>query len=117
MLVNTQKYKLLLTGSKRNMFKMNHKLLSILSVCLLGISSSAYAASNQEDENTAYVDSVYGWGAWELGLLHLDSDPKHAIRLMLVCVDYERSVGDPQAEASAAYIAEIKTRTKCGVKG
>ena len=66
MLINTNINKLFNAGISTNMFQSNHKLLSMIAICLLGMSSSAYAAT--ESEGADYVDSVYGWGAWELGL-------------------------------------------------
>lgn len=54
-----------LIGNRKNMIMSQHKLCRFLTICLLCVSSSAYAAT---DSNTAYVDSVHGWGAWELGL-------------------------------------------------
>lgn len=50
------------------MLKFQHKLTQLSSICLLGASTLAYAATNSDDDTAAYVDSVYGWGAWELGL-------------------------------------------------
>lgn len=56
------------TKDRKNMFNPRHKLYQLLSVCLLSISTSAYAASGADEGTTAYVDSVHGWGAWELGI-------------------------------------------------
>ena len=52
------------TKDRIKMLESKHKLYQLLSICLLSISTSAYATEN----TTAYVDSVHGWGAWELGL-------------------------------------------------
>ena len=38
---------------------------------------------------------------WNLGLLYEDSDPARAAELMQVCVEYEREIGHPDAEADA----------------
>jgi len=38
---------------------------------------------------------------WNLGLLYEDSDPARAAELMQVCVEYEREIGHPDAEAHA----------------
>ena len=57
-----------LTKVRETMFEPKHKLHQLLSICLLSISTSAYAASGAGEDTTAYVDSVHGWGAWELGL-------------------------------------------------
>jgi len=38
---------------------------------------------------------------WNLGLLYKDSDPARAAELMQVCVEYEREIGHPDAEADA----------------
>lgn len=57
-----------LTRKRTNMLKFQHKLTQLLSIGLLGASTFAYAATNSDEDATAYVDSVYGWGAWELGL-------------------------------------------------
>jgi len=40
-------------------------------------------------------------GCWNLGLLYEDSDPARAAELMQVCVEYEREIGHPDAEADA----------------
>ena len=48
--------------------------------------------------------------AWELGLLTIDVNLQQAIALMSICVDYERRVGHPDAEADATYVAEIKAQ-------
>lgn len=53
-----------LTTDRKKMFEPKRKLYPLLSLCLLSISTSAYAAT----DTPAYVDSVHGWGAWELGL-------------------------------------------------
>jgi tetratricopeptide (TPR) repeat protein len=38
---------------------------------------------------------------WNLGLLYEDGDPARAAELMQVCVEYEREIGHPDAEADA----------------
>ena len=38
---------------------------------------------------------------WNLGLLYKDGDPARAAELMQVCVEYEREIGHPDAEADA----------------
>lgn len=57
-----------LTRNIKNMRKLHFKLSQLLSICLLGISTSAFSASDSNEATTSYVDSVYEWGAWELGL-------------------------------------------------
>jgi len=41
---------------------------------------------------------------WNLGLLYEDSDSARAAELMQVCVDYEREIGHPDAEARAEHV-------------
>jgi tetratricopeptide (TPR) repeat protein len=48
--------------------------------------------------------------SWNLGLLVEGSDPARAVELMQVCVDYERDIGHPDAEADAARVEEISRR-------
>lgn len=48
--------------------------------------------------------------AWELGLLTLEHNPRQAVALMSICVDYERRTGHQQAEEDAAYVAKIKAQ-------
>ncbi len=62
------KTKTRLTENRKKMLETTCKLNRLLSVCLLSLSGSTYAASGSVEETAAYVDSVYGWGAWELGL-------------------------------------------------
>ena len=41
----------------------------LAAICmLLAVSVFSTAPNAAEAENTAYVDSVYSWGAWELGI-------------------------------------------------
>jgi tetratricopeptide (TPR) repeat protein len=51
-----------------------------------------------------------GIWSWNLGFLYEDSDPARAVELMQVCVDYEREIGHPDAEADAARVEEIRAR-------
>jgi len=53
-----------------------------------------------------------GIWAWNLGLLHEDADPARAAGLMQICVDYEREIGHPDAEADAARVGEIRARIR-----
>jgi len=48
--------------------------------------------------------------SWNLALAYEDTDPARAIELMQVCVDYERSIGHPDAETHAARVAAIRQR-------
>ncbi|MCB9101441.1 MAG: tetratricopeptide repeat protein [Anaerolineales bacterium] len=48
--------------------------------------------------------------SWNLGLLYEESDPAQAVALMSVCVDYEREIGHPDAEADAERVERIKAR-------
>lgn len=48
--------------------------------------------------------------SWNLGLLYQDTDPARAADLMQICVDYERQVGHPDAEADAARVADLRRR-------
>ena len=48
--------------------------------------------------------------SWNLGLIYEESDPAQAVALMSVCVDYEREIGHPDAEADAKQVEEIKAR-------
>jgi len=41
---------------------------------------------------------------WNLGLLYEDSDPARAAELMRVCVEYEREIGHPDAEADGEHV-------------
>jgi len=41
---------------------------------------------------------------WNLGLLYEDSGPARAVELMQVCVEYEREIGHPDAEADAEHV-------------
>jgi tetratricopeptide (TPR) repeat protein len=45
--------------------------------------------------------------SWNLGLLYEDSDPARAVELMSVCVDYERWISHPDAEADAEQVAAL----------
>lgn len=36
--------------------------------CLFALTSNAFAATDADEAEDSYVDSVYNWGAWELGL-------------------------------------------------
>jgi tetratricopeptide (TPR) repeat protein len=47
---------------------------------------------------------------WDLGLLCEESDPARAAELMQVCVDYEREVGHPDAEADAERVRRVRER-------
>jgi hypothetical protein len=47
---------------------------------------------------------------WNLGLLHEDSDSAHAADLIQVCVDFERAIGHPDAEADAEWVLGLRTR-------
>jgi hypothetical protein len=68
MLDTKHETKLTLITNNKNMLNSQHKLYQLLTICLLSASTSAFAATGSEDDATAYVDSVNGWGAWELGL-------------------------------------------------
>ena len=48
--------------------------------------------------------------SWNLGLLLEDSDPARAADLMLVCVDYEREIGHPDAEKHAEDLRQVQAR-------
>ena len=56
-----------LVRRRENMLISHHKLPRLLSICLLGVSASGYAATDPEGA-TSYVDSINEWGAWELGI-------------------------------------------------
>lgn len=58
-----------------NMLKSNNNLFLLLSICLLSVSTSAFSASDGDEDTASYVDSVYEWGAWELGLEPAAGDP------------------------------------------
>lgn len=36
--------------------------------CLFALTAAAFATTDSTDARDAYVDSVYSWGIWELGL-------------------------------------------------
>ena len=36
--------------------------------CLLAFANAVFAAAEPDDSQEAYIDSVYSWGIWELGL-------------------------------------------------
>lgn len=61
----------------------------------------AIAQELGDPQNEAFV-------AWTLGLLYLDEDLSQAVDLMSRCVAYERQVSHPNAEADAAYVAQLK---------
>lgn len=69
-IINSTKYKtaINLTNDGKIMLELKHKLYLSLSICLLSLSGSAYAATDADGDTAAYVDSVHGWGAWEHGL-------------------------------------------------
>ena len=48
--------------------------------------------------------------SWQLGLLYADTDPAQAVRLMSICVDYERENDLPTAAADAELVAQIQAR-------
>jgi len=50
--------------------------------------------------------------AWSMGLLYERTDPTRAANLMQVRVAYEREIGHPDAEAHAAYLDEVRARTR-----
>ena len=56
-----------LVRRRENMLISHHKLPRLLSICLLGVSASGYAATDPEGA-TSYVASINEWGAWELGI-------------------------------------------------
>jgi len=37
-------------------------------ICLLALTGTVFAASDTDVSEEAYIDSVYSWGIWELGL-------------------------------------------------
>ena len=50
---------------------------------------------------------------WNMGVEYEKAgDLAHAIELMQVCVDYERELGHPDAEKSAAHVAALRARLK-----
>ena len=50
--------------------------------------------------------------AWNLGLLYEDSEPARAVELMQICVDYEREIGHPDADADAARVAQLRAKLR-----
>jgi len=51
---------------------------------------------------------------WNLGLLYEDSDPARAAELMQVCVEYEREIGHPDAEADAQRVQGLLDKARQG---
>jgi len=51
---------------------------------------------------------------WNLGLLYEDSDPARAAELMQVCVEYERELGHPDAEADAQRVQGLLDKARQG---
>jgi len=51
---------------------------------------------------------------WNLGLLYEDSDPARAAELMRVCVEYEREIGHPGAEADAQRVQGLLDKVAKG---
>lgn len=37
-------------------------------ICLLALTTTVFAAADADESEEAYIDSVYSWGIWELGL-------------------------------------------------
>jgi len=82
----------------------------------LGNLGNAYAALGEVRRAVGYyeqaleIDREVGdrrgeaLGCWNLGLLYEDSDPARAAELMQVCVEYEREIGHPDAEAYAQHV-------------
>ena len=70
-IINSTKHRTAINLTNNNgkkMLELKHKLYPLMSICLLSLSSSAYAATDTDGDTAGYIDSVYGWGAWELGL-------------------------------------------------
>jgi hypothetical protein len=57
-----------LTNTGITMLILKHKLTVLFSISLLSLSGTTLAATDAGEGTSAYVDSVHGWGAWELGL-------------------------------------------------
>ena len=53
--------------------------------------------------------------SWNLGLrLEAAGDLSRAVALMQFCVDYERDIGHPDAEADAARLARVQQQLESG---
>jgi hypothetical protein len=51
---------------------------------------------------------------WNLGLLYEDSVPARAAELVQVCVEYERAIGHPDAEAHAERVQGLLDKARQG---
>jgi len=79
----------------------------------LGNLGSAYAALGEARRAIEYYEQALAISreigdrrngaihCWNLGSLYEDSDPARAAELMQICVEYEREIGHPDAEADA----------------
>ena len=90
----------------------------------LGNLGNAYSDLGQVEKAITYYEQALaisreighrqgeGLRAWNLGLLYEKSDPKRAVELMSILVQYEEEIGHPDAEADAEYVAKIKAKIK-----
>ena len=95
---------------------------------VLGNLGSAYHNLGKVEEAIGYHKSALaiaqeigdrhgeGYNSWYLGLLYEETDPARAVELMSVCVQYEREIGHPDAEADAERVTDIQAKLTGGVQ-